>query len=160
MSKKIELSGETFSRLLVVDQAPTTAGRLRWNCKCECGSLTVVLGSHLRTGRTKSCGCLNIDFVSERFRKHGMHGTTTYISWKAMKQRCGNPKQDNYGNYGGRGISICSRWLESFEEFYTDMGRRPEGMTLDRKNNEGNYEPDNCRWASHSEQINNRRHST
>lgn len=128
--------------------------QLYWNCVCDCGKETIVAGMNLRNDHTKSCGCFHLDAV----RTHGLARTKTYISWISMKTRCSN-KNDKYkyGIYGGRGITICDRWLNSFENFLEDMGKRPKNHTLDRIDSTGNYEPDNCRWATPLQQARNRR---
>ena len=116
---------------------------------CHCGNFIDAREDHVKRGRIYTCGCLKTG-------AHGMAGTPTYLSWQHMKQRCFNPKNQSYANYGGRGITVCDRWLK-FENFYADMGVRPDGMSLERKENNGDYEPNNCRWATQQEQTCNTR---
>ena len=118
-------------------------------CKCECGLEQIIDASTLKTGKTKSCHMCNV-------KKHGMEGTPTYNTWRCMKRRCYNKKNHNYHLYGGRGIKICERW-HTFENFYEDMGKKPEGLQIDRTNNDGHYEPLNCRWVTPKQNSNNRR---
>jgi len=151
-----DLTGQRFGRLLVLEQAETLSpGNARWKCQCDCGSVTYSQGGTLRTGRHLSCGCLQ----RERATKHGMERSVEYMTWAQMKSRCINPNHRSYGAYGGRGITVCKRWLSSFEKFFADMGNRPEGHSLERINNEKGYSPSNCRWASTKDQNNNRRNN-
>ena len=130
-------------------------GELYWNCKCRCGTERAVKAPSLRSGRSTSCGCYHLEAVTT----HGMTESRTFVSWHTMLQRSQNPNSRDYHSYGGRGIKVCKRWQASFENFLADMGERPDGKTLDRKDVNGDYEPDNCRWATPSEQQRNRRDS-
>lgn len=127
-----------------------------WECLCDCGTSITVRGTELQRGDTKSCGCQKSIICANTSRTHGMHGTPAYYSWAAMMSRCLNVAHPRYCDYGGRGITVCERWLK-FENFFADMGKRPKGKTLDRINNDGGYELSNCRWATLVEQNNNTR---
>ena len=154
------LIGQTFGRLYVLERNHAVSGKNReanWFCRCECGNITSVRSYLLRKGHTKSCGCLVIEHAAQMNPpKHGMYNTPTYHTWEGMKQRCLNPEATRYPDYGAKGITVCERW-RIFENFLEDMGERPEGKTLDRINPFGDYEPNNCRWATPKEQANNQR---
>lgn len=125
-----------------------------WKCACRCGETTTVRGTLLRAGKVKSCGCLSKKALEKR-TKHGYTSHPLYNQWNLMKDRCSNPNNKSYKHYGKRGISVCERWLE-FSNFAEDVSPRPKGAQLDRINNEGDYEPDNCKWVSPRENCNNR----
>ena len=150
---RLNLTGQRFGRWLVGDRAERKGrhGEVYWWCRCDCGAHREVQASGLRNGKNTSCGCASRD----RTTKHGMERTATYTCWAQMKARCQNPKHASYPGYGGRGIAVCDRW-QDFPAFYADMGEKPEGMALDRIDNDGDYEPGNCRWADQKTQIRNR----
>lgn len=162
MANLINLIGKKYGRLTVISLNRRDDRRIyHWNCICDCGAHKIVRGWELRCGNTQSCGC----FQLERVTKHGharLHKPETkeYKCWKNMKSRCLNPGAVGYKNYGGRGIKICDRWLNSYENFFEDVGFAPtDKHSIDRIETNGNYEPGNCRWATKKEQINNQRKS-
>jgi hypothetical protein len=157
MARHKDIAGQRFGRWFVIRRPPDDSKkRARWICQCDCGKTAVVISTSLRLGQSRSCGCLHRELLSARLKTHGKSHTTEYMSWHAMHQRCINDKHIAWEHYGGRGIKVCKRW-QDFETFLADMGKRPEGLSLDRINNDGDYEPANCRWSSPKEQSNNRR---
>lgn len=144
----VVVAGERYGRLVVIGDAGSTAlGQRRYKVRCDCGKETTVVGASLRRGATQSCGCLH----RERFRHeaHGRSGTPEYRTWQAIIQRCTNPKDRAYQYYGARGVKICERWRNSFAAFLADMGPKPgRSYSIDRIDEDGNYEPGNCRWVT------------
>lgn len=156
------LTNKKFGKLTVLEKTGNRkCGCIIWKCKCDCENFVEVIGSSLTRGNTKSCGCLVSEKLSERNYKHGYSErgkvSSTYDVWSSMRKRCLNPNHPAFHNYGGRGITICERWIESFESFLEDKDERPDGMSLDRIDNDGNYTPENTRWTSFLKQSRNRR---
>ena len=157
MGKKIDMLGKVFGRLTVVSEAPKNRNKLMVNCRCSCGNSLTCRSESLRSGMTGSCGCLQVDAVLALNTTHGMSKTVEHSAWLEIKRRIFDTTRPGYNNYGGRGISMCADWVDSFETFYKDMGPRPEGYSIDRIDNDGNYEPSNCRWATRTQQNQNSR---
>lgn len=165
--KKLDLTGQRFGRLVVIEEAPKLQGnrKRRWLCQCDCGKNIVVFHGNLRSGNTKSCGCT-------RGKKQIIHGKTRrkkgerkprlYSIWDNMKQRCYNPNHTGYHLYGGRGITVCDEWKNDFQAFYdwAMANGYEDNLQIDRIDNDGNYEPRNCRWVTPIENSNNRRNNT
>lgn len=146
-----------FGRLVIVATAPNSKWRARrYECLCDCGNRKTVGLSELKSGHTKSCGCIANELMSKNMSTHGHSKTPTYRTWIGMKSRCQNTNYGRFNDYGGRGITVCERW-QSFELFLADMGERPQGMELDRIDNDGNYTKENCRWVSSKENGRNTR---
>lgn len=151
--------GDRFGRLVVLRRDRNLGRQAAWLCECDCGYVAIVRGTCLRLGRVRSCGCLLREHPGMKPR-HGMTGTPTWNSWSSMLARCTDPNATGWKHYGGRGIRVCPQWQRGpggFERFLADMGTRPVGTSLDRIDNEGNYEPSNCRWATPKEQRSNQR---
>lgn len=150
-------TGQRFGRLVAVRLSGRSKAGARWLCKCDCSKMTIVEIGNLVTGHTKSCGCYSLEISAAKFFKHGLSQTKQHRVWSSMIERCSNPKNKCYKMYGGRGIKVCDRW-KSFSNWWKDMckGYEPK-LTLNRMNNDGNYEPSNCCWASLVDQANNRR---
>lgn len=161
MSRRDDLSGKKYGRLLVVEMAQqrSSSKKVMWVCKCDCGNEVTVIGSALKNGNTASCGCLHKEGVRKLFTTHGRSKTVEYHIWQGMMKRCYKPYVYAYPHYGGRGIKVCSEW-QDFENFYRDMGEKPEwANSIDRINNDADYSPDNCRWATQKDQCRNKRNN-
>lgn len=154
MPKLIDISSQKFHRLTVLSHIYGTAF---WICKCDCGKEVKCASSALRFGRFKSCGCLSRERTAERMRKHGMYKTQEFRAWRSAKSRCFNKNSPRWGDYGGRGISMCQEWVKDFAAFFNHIGVKPPNTSLDRIDVNGHYEPGNVRWATRQMQDSNRR---
>lgn len=166
MGKKLALAGLKFGKLLVIKESHSQNNKVHWLCKCDCGGFSTPSGTDIKNGYIKTCGCSWVESARKNGKladgtaniKHGLHGIPEYFVWKTMKQRCSNKNNRSYPDYGGRGITVCDRWKDSFENFFKDMGERPSKRhSIDRMDNDKGYEPSNCKWSTDVEQASNRR---
>jgi len=163
-TERIDMTGQTYGRLTVVRyEGRSENGRRLWLCECECGNTKVIDGGELRRGNVRSCGCLSSEMARDRLLTHGMSRTKIYREWNKMKQRCNGKNLRDYRDYAERGIKVCDRWVNDFQSFYDDVSKLPNfkepGYSLDRIDNDGDYEPGNVRWADSITQANNRRNN-
>lgn len=156
MTAPLQLVGRRFGRLIVLRRAENFGLTTGWLCLCDCGVEKPFRANSLVHGKTKSCGCLRSEILAVLRTTHAHCGSGAYASWAGMKYRCASAKCKCYKNYGGRGIRVCDRW-DVFENFLEDMGERPDGTSIDRIDNDGNYEPGNCKWSTPLEQASNTR---
>lgn len=159
--KLIDMIGLRFGSLVVISRSSHRSGKhVTWECACDCGNKSVVSGTKLRSGHTKSCGCAKVAEIVKRSLTHGKCMTPEYRVWTGIKSRCFGKKTRSYKDYGGRGVTMCKKWRDSFEAFYDDMGPRPSpDHSIERLDNDGNYEPGNCVWATRCIQCRNKRNN-
>lgn len=162
MKKVINLTGKVFSRLTVLSEAGRDKHeKVMWLCECSCGNKPILSGNTIKSGNTKSCGCLHKEIMSNILTTHGLRKHPLYAVWLSMKARCYNESYHQYADYGGRGITICDRWINSFRDFYNDVAYHyNDNLQLDRVDNDGNYEPSNVRWVTQQQNGMNRRGAT
>ncbi len=159
---RLELTGKKFGKWTVIEYWCIIKNNTHWKCKCDCGTIRIVNGMSLVAKASQSCGCVQKEFISKLTERHGESrkgkATLEYVSWMSLKNRCNNKKGQNYKDYGGRGITVCDRWMQCFENFLEDMGRRPTPQhSIDRIENDKGYYKENCRWATGKVQTNNAR---
>lgn len=156
-----DLSGSVYGRLTVIGAAPVRLGkdkRVGWICRCTCGAEIVCIAKNLKSGATQSCGCIRVEMMRKKSTTHGGYGSKLYNVWRSMKARCHRETDPDYCYYGARGITVCDRWRESYSAFKDDVGATwKPGLTIDRIDNDGNYEPGNVKWSTMTEQALNRR---
>ena len=152
--KLVDLTGKKYGRWTVLGKSEAVSSNTRWHCQCECGTISEIVGGSLKNGISTSCGCLRKELLLRRNTTHGLSTTTEYLAWQAMHRRCTDPTHKGYKWYASRGIGVCPEW-GTFERFLEDMGNKPPGTSLDRKDNNLGYCKSNCRWATKLEQANN-----